>query len=51
MRTGLMAAVLSMVLAAPAAAERSAAARVYVHGAGAGTHGVSESVEVVNNVI
>jgi C-terminal processing protease CtpA/Prc len=51
MRSVLMAAVLSVAAAGPAAAERSAAARVYVHGAGAGTHGVADSVEDVKKLL
>ena len=47
MRSGLMAAVLSVVLAAPALAGQSAAARVYVVAAGAGAHGGADSVEDV----
>ena len=47
MRPGLMTAVLSVVLAAPAVAERSAAARIYVQAAGAGARGAADSVEDV----
>lgn len=46
MRSSVMTAVLTVVLAAPAAAERSAAARIYVLASGAGTD-VADSVEDV----
>lgn len=51
MRSGLMAAVLGVVVAVPAAAERSVAARVYVQAAGAGAHGGGDSVEDVKKVL
>ena len=50
MRTGLMGAASSVVLAAlaaPAVAGQSAAARVYVQAAGAGAHGAADSAEDV----
>jgi hypothetical protein len=47
MRAGLKAGVLTVVLAAPAAAERNAAARIYVQAAGGGAHGAADSVEDV----
>ena len=47
MRWGAMAALLSALLAAPAPAERNPAVRVYVQAAGAGVHGVADSVEDV----
>ncbi|TMB54887.1 MAG: PDZ domain-containing protein [Chloroflexi bacterium] len=51
MRWGAMAALLSALLAAPAAAERNPAVRVYVQAAGAGVHGVADSVEDVKKVL
>jgi hypothetical protein len=51
MRSGLMTALLGVVLAAPAAAEQSAAARIYVHAAGAGAHGAADSVEDVKKLL
>jgi len=51
MRWGAMAALLSAVLAASAAAERNPAVRVYVQPAGAGVHGVADSVEDVKKVL
>jgi PDZ domain len=47
MRSALMAAVFSVVLAGPAVAEQSAAARIHVQAAGAGAHGAADSVEDV----
>jgi len=51
MRWGAMAALLSALLAAPAPAERNPAVRVYVQAAGAGVHGVADSVEDVKKVL
>jgi membrane-associated protease RseP (regulator of RpoE activity) len=50
MRWGTMA-LSCAVLAAPAAAERNPAVRVYVQAAGAGVHGVADSVEDVKKVL
>ena len=47
MRSGLMVALFGILLAVPAAAEQSPAARVYVQAAGAGAHGAADSVEDV----
>ena len=47
MRWGLMMALFGMVLAVPAAAQQSAAARVFVQAGGAGAEGATDSVEDV----
>ena len=51
MRSGTRAALLIAGLASPAAAERNPAVRVYVQAAGAGVHGVADSVEDVKKVL
>lgn len=51
MRSGAMTALVCLVLAAPAAAERSAAARVFVRAAGNGAHGGADSAADVKKVL
>jgi membrane-associated protease RseP (regulator of RpoE activity) len=51
MRSGLMGALLGVILATPALAAQGAAARVYVVAAGGGAHGGADSVEDVKKVL